>query len=287
MPRLILDCDTKNEIDDQFAIAYALASGATVEAVVDAQNTNVSGPDSVLIYQEETRQILEASGRSDVPNLRGVERPLEAADRPGRAPGVEFIIESARRPSPEPLFVVGTGPATDLASAILLAPDIADRATFVWLGAHRGAEEHAKFGEECNFIGDRWAAKALFEAPVPLIHVPAMGVTNHLLWKTRQLVERLMAVGRPVHRLLAARVAEYMARTRRDVVEPEKEFWDIGAVDVVLGPERHTIADEPAFGFDAEGKLVIPGRGTRTVRRVIGLDATGVLDAAWRVIARL
>lgn len=287
MPRLILDCDTKNEIDDQFAIAYALGSGAQVQGIVNVQNTHANGTDSVLIYEEETRELLEAVGRTDVPNLRGVERPLEAPGRPGRAAGVEFIIESARCPSTEPLFVVGTGPATDLASAILLAPDIAARVTFVWLGAHRGSAEHAKFGEEWNFIGDRWAARALFEASVPLIHVPAQGVTNHLLWKTRSLVERLLAAGRPIHRLLAARVAEHMARTRRDVADPEKEFWDIGAVDVPLGPERHTIEDEPAFGFDAEGKLVIPGRGTRTIRRVTGLDATAVLDAAWQAIAKL
>ncbi|HRS96133.1 MAG TPA: nucleoside hydrolase, partial [Candidatus Latescibacteria bacterium] len=74
--RVILDCDTKNEIDDQFAITYAFAKGVRIEAIVNVQNTHSNGPESVTIYQEEAAAILAALGRPEVPNLRGVERPL-------------------------------------------------------------------------------------------------------------------------------------------------------------------------------------------------------------------
>jgi inosine-uridine nucleoside N-ribohydrolase len=47
---IILDCDTRNEIDDQFAITYALNSPSVqVEAVVSVQNHGAHGVDSVDI----------------------------------------------------------------------------------------------------------------------------------------------------------------------------------------------------------------------------------------------
>src|SRR5579863_3383721 len=70
--RVILDCDTKNEVDDQLAIAYALGRAQLdVIGVISVQNTLASGPNSVEIYQEEAERIVALSGRVNVPCLRG------------------------------------------------------------------------------------------------------------------------------------------------------------------------------------------------------------------------
>ncbi len=287
MQHLILDCDTKNEIDDQFAITYALGTGARVDGIVNVQNTHANGPDSVTIYREETRWILEAMDRTDVPNLPGVTRPLERDDRPGRAEGVEFIIERARTMTEEPLVVVGTGPATDLASAVLLAPDIADRVVFYWLGGHRDAETLRRVGEEWNVLGDPWAVKALFESRAPLVHVPAWGVTEKLVWRTNWLLEKLQGLGKPIHRLLADRVSDFMARHAKGIPDPKKEFWDIGAAMCPLHPEWYTIREQPAFGRTEDGTWIIPGRNTRTIRFVEDLDAEAILAGAMSVYETL
>ena len=45
-PRIVLDCDTANEVDDQFAIADALGAGAEtfeVRGVVSVHNTTAHG----------------------------------------------------------------------------------------------------------------------------------------------------------------------------------------------------------------------------------------------------
>jgi hypothetical protein len=47
--RVVLDCDTANEVDDQFAIAHALGvSGETFEVrgVISVHNTTAHGPGS-------------------------------------------------------------------------------------------------------------------------------------------------------------------------------------------------------------------------------------------------
>ncbi|MGO2468774.1 MAG: hypothetical protein ACTH8M_09940, partial [Microbacterium gubbeenense] len=46
-----------------------------------------------------------------------------------------MIIEEARRTDGGPLFIAFLGPLTDMASALLLAPDIADTdTTVIWIG---------------------------------------------------------------------------------------------------------------------------------------------------------
>lgn len=85
--RLVLDTDAFNEIDDQFAIAYALksADNMTVEALYAAPffNELSSGPAEGMekSYQEilNIRRIL---GREDIPVYRGSTGYLPASDQP-------------------------------------------------------------------------------------------------------------------------------------------------------------------------------------------------------------
>ena len=58
--RAVLDCDTANEVDDQFAIAHALGlpEGALdVRGVVSVHNTIAHGPGSRDTYQEAERVV--------------------------------------------------------------------------------------------------------------------------------------------------------------------------------------------------------------------------------------
>ena len=289
MPRIIIDTDSKNEIDDQFAMTHAIGCearvpGVKVIGIVNVQNHNAHKVDSVGIYQEETRQILEALGRSDVPNLRGVPEPIPDRFTPGSSEGIDFIIESARADDPEPLFVIGIGPATDLASAVMSAPDIATKATFVWLGGHLNGDLAAKHGEECNKMGDPWAAKVLFES-VDLVHVPALGVTQKLIWNTDDLVPVLRKLGKPIHMLLANRVEEFMAPRKGK----DKAFWDTGAVDFAIHPEWYDVVRQPGHGFaEDDARWVIPPtEPTREIRFVKDLDADGILGEAMSVLESL
>ena len=75
---VVMVCDTMNEIDDQFAIAYALGSPLLeVLAVVSSHNTLVHGHDSVNIYRDEAQRVVDLCERNDVPCLQGASRPME------------------------------------------------------------------------------------------------------------------------------------------------------------------------------------------------------------------
>ena len=59
--RVVLDCDTANEVDDQFAIAHALGTAEgtlDVRGVISVHNTTAHGPGSRDMYQEEAERVV-------------------------------------------------------------------------------------------------------------------------------------------------------------------------------------------------------------------------------------
>src|SRR5215210_3718922 len=108
--RVVLDSDTANEVDDQCAIAHTLgAPEGTLEVrgVISVHNTTAHGPGSRDMYQEEAERVV-ALCESDVPCVPGAEHPMESREKSVPSPGLEFLIEEARR---GPLTILATGPA--------------------------------------------------------------------------------------------------------------------------------------------------------------------------------
>jgi inosine-uridine nucleoside N-ribohydrolase len=81
---VVLDCDTANEVDDQFAIANALGvpeGTLDVRGVISVHNITAHGPGSRDMYQEEAERVV-ALCASDVPCIPGAERPMESREDP-------------------------------------------------------------------------------------------------------------------------------------------------------------------------------------------------------------
>ena len=172
--RVVLDCDTANEVDDQFAIAHALGAperALDVRGVVSVHNTTAHGPGSRDVYQEEAERVVALCG-SDVLCIPGAERPMESREDLVPSAGLEFLVEEARL---GPLTVIATGPATDAASLFLAAPEALENVRIIWLG---GFGDEADYGNWANRIGelngraDVQAWRALFEGTVELLHIP-------------------------------------------------------------------------------------------------------------------
>src|SRR5918996_6291155 len=121
--RVVLDCDTANEVDDQFAIAHTLGlpeGMLDVRCVISVHNTTAHGPGSRDMYEEGAERVV-ALCESDVPCVPGAEHPMESREEPVPSAGLEFLVEEARL---SPLTVIATGPATDVASLFLAAPEL-------------------------------------------------------------------------------------------------------------------------------------------------------------------
>jgi len=132
---MILDADTANEIDDLYAIARMLHQDQIeLLGINSAQWFHyMSGMDSVHQSQRINEELLRITRREEIPALLGAEEALGmpwGGTTAKDSPAAQFIIEQARAtPAGEKLIVACIGAATNLASAIKMAPDIAPGST--------------------------------------------------------------------------------------------------------------------------------------------------------------
>jgi inosine-uridine nucleoside N-ribohydrolase len=260
--RIVLDCDTANEVDDQFAIAHALGvPGDTLEVrgVVSVHNTTAHGPGSRDMYQEEAERVVALCG-SDVPCIPGAERPMESRVDLVPSSGLEFLVEEARL---APLTIISTGPATDAASLLLAAPEALENVRVVWLG---GFGDEVTYGNWANKIGelngraDVQAWRALFEGPVDLLHIPTWPAPAKILVDAALFAGEL----RELDRLVATYLAEILElwSFEYEVPETRKELWDLACVAAVADPDSVTAVSQTLPTLDAAGAhdFTPPGR---------------------------
>ena len=181
---VVLDTDTYNEIDDQFALSYLLRSGEklTVKALCAAPffNDNSTSPeDGMERSYREIFNLLHLAEREDLNPVvfKGSRTYLPDEHTPVDSPAARELVRLARGYSPDkPLFVVAIGAITNVASALLKDPAIADNVVIVWLGGH--ALEWPETGE-FNMMQDVAAARVVFGSGAPVVQLPCMGVVDH------------------------------------------------------------------------------------------------------------
>ena len=140
---------------------------------------------------------------------------------------MDDLIPRARSGSPaDPLYVIAIAAISNVASALLKAPDIIDRIVVVWLGGHALEWPHQR---EFNLKQDVGGAQVVFDSGVPLVLVPCMGVTSHL-HSTVPEIERYIEPQGEIGKFLSMRFKQYAA----DHTGWAKEIWDMAAVAWLL-----------------------------------------------------
>jgi len=231
--RAVLDTDTYNEIDDQFALVQAMLSPDRIalEAIYAApfHNDRSTGPgDGMELSFGEIQALLKRLPGIEKPAVkRGVTEYVGPEKRARRAPAVDDLIRRARMSSlSNPLYVIAIGAISNVASALIKAPDIIDRTVVVWLG---GNTLEWPSQREFNLKQDVGGAQLLFDSGVPLVILPCMGVVSHL-HSTVPEIERYVEPHGEIGKFLAMRFKEYAT----DHTGWAKEIWDMAAVAWLL-----------------------------------------------------
>lgn len=180
---VILDTDTFNEIDDQFALSYLLASSEKLNTVAITAapffNSLSSSPaDGMEKSYNEIFKVLDFADRNDLkPNVyRGSTEYLHNENEPVESDAAKVIVKFAMEHTPDkPLYVVAIGAVTNVASAILMNDEICNRMVVVWLGGHAIHWDH---NNEFNMQQDVAAARIIFGSEVPFVQLPACGVVD-------------------------------------------------------------------------------------------------------------
>jgi inosine-uridine nucleoside N-ribohydrolase len=230
--RMVLDTDTYNEIDDQFALVYALLSPEklTVAAVYAApfKNDRAETPgEGMQQSYEEILRLYDRLSMDDLsPALHGSTRYFDG-QQPERSPAVEDLIKRAlASPDADPLYVVAIGAITNIANAILLQPAIIEKIVVVWLGGHA---LHWPHNNEFNLMQDVPAARLLLDCGVPFVHLPCQNVVSHLTTTKAEIDTYVRGQG-PIGDYLADIFSAYTD----DHFGWSKEIWDIAAIAYLL-----------------------------------------------------
>lgn len=277
--RVVLDTDTYNEIDDQFAVVQMMLSRdrLDVEAIYAAPffNKRADSPGHGMeLSYEEIHRILE---RINVPSdglvWRGVTEYVGFEKIAKNAPAVDHLIERARAGSTDsPLYVIAIGAISNVASALLKAPDIIDKTVVIWLGGNvLDWPRHFKKNAEFNLKQDIGGAQVLFDSGVPVVLIPAMGVTSHLT-STVPEIELYVEPHGAIGAFLAQRFKEYSD----DHVGWSKEIWDMAAVAWLLDPDwtPSILIPTPELTDDISWRSM-PNR--HTMRYVSWVDRNAIL----------
>lgn len=233
----VLDTDTANEIDDQFALTQAILSPDMIklEAVYACpfKNHLADTPaEGMEASHEEILRVLERLGVSPEGLVhRGSTAWLPDMETPVESAAVDDLIARARQEREGPLYVMAIGAATNVASAILKAPDILPRIVVVWLG---GQPHHWDYANEFNLSGDIAATRVLLRSGCALVQIPCASVAQLLMttrYEMRALAQPHGAIGEYLTELIEHNLASHGPCASWII-------WDVSAVGWLLNPDK-------------------------------------------------
>jgi purine nucleosidase len=292
--------DTDPGTDDGVAILLALGSPELEVLGLVA----VAGNLPLAMTERNARAILELAGRSEVPVFPGCRHPTggspitaehahgksglgEVELPPPRVParrehGVDFLIETLRGAMPRSITLCALGPLTNIATALVKAPEIAAQmAELVVMGGASYALGNTTPCAEFNIHADPLAAAAVFGSGAPITMVP-LDLT-HAVLSTPERIERVRALGNSCGRAAALLMSPPRKRRASRGEPPAYALHDPCVTAYLLAPElfdgvEANVAVETQSALTL-GMTVVDWRGIsgrpRNVRVLTKIDADG------------
>lgn len=253
---VVIDTDAYNEIDDQFAVSYAFRrpDRINVRAVYAAPflNQRSSSPaDGMEKSYKEILRLLALLG-TERPVFRGAPSYLPDEGTPVASPAAEDLVRRAMAYSPQrPLYVACLGAITNIASALLMKPEIADRIVVIWLGGHgMGWMDNNEF----NLRQDIAAARIIYGSGVPLVMLPCQTV-----------VSAFATTGPELDYWLRGRnpLCDYLVQNTVDEADSyakgqawSRTIWDVTAIAWLVNDEKNflwsRLIPTPLPGYDLQ-----------------------------------
>jgi purine nucleosidase len=246
--------DTDPGIDDAVAILLALAAPQELEVLGILA---VAGNLPLALTERNARRVCELAERTDVPVYAGCARPMlrqlataehihgeTARDRlllpePTIAlqpqHGVDFLVETLRAVEAGTIIVCALGPLTNIAMALLKAPEVADKiAELVIMGGACFELGNVTPAAEFNIHVDPHAAAIVMESGVPITMMP-LDVTHQLLTTPPRLAA-LRGLGNRCGSAVAALLASFERKRRVKFGSRATALHDPSVIAYLLHP---------------------------------------------------
>lgn len=269
--RMIVHTDCKNEADDQYALAHHLmtpkfeVTGIIAGHFDVGQDRYPQGTTAKESYDEIIKVLELMHLEDEYPIYMGAEKGLVDERTPIESDGAKYIIEEAMKKDERPLYIAMQGAITDLASAILMEPDICNRMTAIWIGGGIYPEG----GREFNLMQDIHGANVVFRSAMPLWQAP-QNVYKQMTVSLAELQLKVKPYGR-IGNYLFEQMADFNMLRGDDLHWPHGEIWNLGdqgTIAVLMEEEEKTdifdVVEAPCF--DIKTMKYIKGTNNRKIR---------------------
>lgn len=269
--RVIIDNDYSGDPDDLFQTAHHLLCPAVEIPFIVASHLSVGDPWDPSTTQAtnaaaKVSELLDVMGMTGkVKVLTGSELAIADTTTPQRTTAAEAIIAEAMRDDTRPLYYAAGAGLTDLASAWLMEPRIAEKLTLVWIGGLEYPDlalpPPGSEGPEYNLRIDIKAGQVVFnDSAIPIWQVPR-NVYRQMLFTHAEMQTQIRPLGP-----LGAYLTDSIERVMR---------WT-GNAGFNIG-DTYALGDSPLVtltalqsSFEAD-----PSSSSYVVRPAPGLDSAG------------
>lgn len=328
--RLAIDTDCANEIDDQFALAWALLSPDRLEiegvyaepfsfrvfAAAIARAYELMQLPAVeneadqrlverfhsrlaaLVRQGITPSDVHYDG-SEVGMERSYHEILKVYELLGMTPGsvvargaptymtstttpvpsaaAEHLIGCALRADERPLYVAAIGCVTNVASAILMAPEIVRRIVVLWTAGYPTWTSRSNT-DSFNLVQDVPAAQVLFDCGVPMVYLPGFHVGAQLRISLPEMEQWVRGYGpmgdylywlythNPIQRMMD--IHDHFGRTW--------VIWDLINIAWLLNPDWAPSEIAPAARLRDDTTWEAGRTGRHLMREAYGVDRDAI-----------
>ena len=248
---IILDTDTYNEIDDQFALAYAMLSPdkvklLSVNAAPFLNSRSTSPADGMMKSYNEIANIMKlVDPNANIPYYKGSEKFLEDKKVPVESEAADNIINTVMN-SDERIYIVAIGAITNVASAIIKCPEIVNKAVVIWLGGHAYTYRDTR---EFNLYQDVMSAQVVFDSNIPLIQIPCNGVCTEFITTIPELEYYLRGKNE-----LCDYLVDIVKSYTKKPYGWSKVVWDVTALAVLIQPSALSYSIIPRPYVTMEGR---------------------------------
>lgn len=229
---VILDTDTYNECDDQFALSYLLKSQDkfNIEAITVApyhHDNNISIEEGTDKSYDEIIKICKwlnfdwtnkvFKGSTDY-IVNGYNQENDAVNK---------IIEIANKN--DKTYILAIGAITNVALALKKEPKIINKIEVIWLGGHSFLNKDNK---EFNFKQDIQAVRTVFESKVKLTIIPCKNVASNLRTSIYELEHFLKGKSE-----LCNYLCQRFYNDGVHGIQERRVIWDISVIAYMINKE--------------------------------------------------
>lgn len=255
--KVLIDSDVANEIDDQFALAYAFSRqqeleilGITIAPFRVSWQKELSIRDGMIDSKNEAYRILRLFGiKHSTENpfvYLGCDGYLEEGYDSSN-PGVQKIIDVAKENKKVVLCCLGT--LTNLAMALRIEPKIANKLKVVWLGTDNIFLDSF---EDSNYRKDKTAFYEVLKSKVDLTIFPTY-LARSFVTSTYEFSKNIKS----------NHVANYLNSLMNRFIFTEanmgiKTIYDIGPIAYILNGKKFEVKDIDAQLVSKDKKIELP-----------------------------